>query len=296
MRRFVIAALILAMGASFNVADAAKKKKKEKVSRDTAAVVLNSVSDSLSYAAGMAQTEGLIPFLKQQHGVDTAYLADFIRGYQDAISQNMDDRFKAYNTGIQIAMMVDQRMIPSMRESLKGIPDTVSTSLFNSGFIAALKEDTCLMTKSKASTYFRDMMSSAVSKRNEAARKAGEEFLRENKTKEGVHVTESGLQYKVLVKGTGEIPSATDEVTVKYEGRLTDGTVFDSSYKRNPQTSKFHANQVIKGWTEALTMMPVGSKWELYIPQSLAYGDRQAGNIPPFSTLIFTVELVGINK
>jgi len=98
----------------------------------------------------------------------------------------------------------------------------------------------------------------------------------------------------VLVEGTGAQPKAEEEVEVKYEGKLIDGTVFDSSYKRNPQTAKFRCNQVIKGWTEALTMMPVGSKWELYIPQELAYGDRQAGKINPYSTLIFTVELLDI--
>ena len=103
--------------------------------------------------------------------------------------------------------------------------------------------------------------------------------------------TASGLQYKVLRAGNGPVPSKDDKVTVKYEGQLIDGTVFDSSYKRDPQTSSFGVGQVIKGWTEALCMMPVGSKWELYIPQELAYGDRQAGTIKPYSTLIFTVEL-----
>ncbi|WP_443732966.1 FKBP-type peptidyl-prolyl cis-trans isomerase, partial [Xylanibacter rarus] len=117
-----------------------------------------------------------------------------------------------------------------------------------------------------------------------------------NKTMEGVVSLPSGLQYKVLVKCNGEITSVDDEVTVKYEGRLIDGTVFDSSYKRPGETAKFRPNQVIKGWTEALTMMPVGSKWELYIPQNLAYGDRKAGAINPYSTLIFTVEMVSVEK
>jgi len=103
------------------------------------------------------------------------------------------------------------------------------------------------------------------------------------------------LQYKVLVKGEGEVPTATQRVKVNYEGHLIDGTEFDSSYKRNEPTT-FACNQVIKGWTEALTMMPVGSKWEVYIPQELAYGDRESGQIPPFSTLIFTVELLSIEK
>ena len=118
--------------------------------------------------------------------------------------------------------------------------------------------------------------------------------MKENATKEGVKTTESGLQYKIITQGTGAIPTKTDKVVVKYEGKMIDGTVFDSSYKRNPQTSSFRCDQVIKGWTEALTMMPVGSKWELYIPENLAYGERQAGQIKPYSTLIFTVELENI--
>ena len=122
------------------------------------------------------------------------------------------------------------------------------------------------------------------------------EFLTINSIKEGVKTTSSGLQYKVLQEGHGEIATKDDEVEVKYEGRLIDGTIFDSSYERNPQTTKFRPTQVIKGWTEALTMMPEGSIWELYIPQDLAYGERQAGKIPPYSTLIFKVELIKVIK
>ena len=128
---------------------------------------------------------------------------------------------------------------------------------------------------------------------------AGEKFLEENKAKEGVKTTPSGLQYKVLVEGTGAVPADTSRVQVHYTGKLIDGTVFDSSYDRKDKDGKsqpttFGVKQVIKGWTEALTMMPVGSKWEVYIPQNLAYGPREAGKIKPFSSLVFEVELVGI--
>ena len=107
--------------------------------------------------------------------------------------------------------------------------------------------------------------------------------------------TSSGLQYKIIKEGNGAVPTDSSKVKVNYKGTLIDGTQFDSSYDRKEPTT-FRANQVIKGWTEALTMMPVGSKWELYIPQDLAYGAREAGQIKPFSTLIFEVELVGIEK
>ena len=130
--------------------------------------------------------------------------------------------------------------------------------------------------------------------KTEAMKKVGADFLAANATKEGVKTTASGLQYKVITQGTGAVPTATDDVKVNYEGRLIDGTVFDSSYKRG-EPNTFKANQVIKGWTEALTMMPVGSKWELYIPYDLAYGERGAGNdIKPYETLVFTVELLDI--
>ena len=124
--------------------------------------------------------------------------------------------------------------------------------------------------------------------------KAGATFLAENKTKEGVVTLPSGLQYRVLTPGTGPKPAATDTVVCQYKGTLLDGTEFDSSYKRG-QPATFAVGRVIKGWTEALQLMPVGSKWQLFIPAELAYGERGAGNvIPPNATLIFEVELVSI--
>ena len=266
MKKIILAALAILVSASFNTADAAAKKKKDKKAvEEPAKISLITKSDSLSYSAGMVRTDGLVPYLK-------------------------------HFAGEQIALMVSQRMLPFLKDEFKGQSDSISEALFNKGFVSALKKDYTLMTDSAAKDYFDKAFKQAVDARNEATRKAGEDFLAANKTKEGVVALPSGLQYKVLVKGNGEIPSVDDEVTVKYEGRLIDGTVFDSSYKRPGETAKFRPNQVIKGWTEALTMMPVGSKWELYIPQNLAYGDRKAGAINPYSTLIFTVEMVSVEK
>ena len=126
------------------------------------------------------------------------------------------------------------------------------------------------------------------------AKAAGEAFLAENAKREGVKVTESGLQYEVVEATIGQKPKATDKVRVHYEGTLIDGTVFDSSYKRG-ESITFGLNQVIKGWTEGLQLMSIGSKYKLYLPYQLAYGERGAGaNIPPYAALIFTVELLGI--
>jgi FKBP-type peptidyl-prolyl cis-trans isomerase FklB len=124
--------------------------------------------------------------------------------------------------------------------------------------------------------------------------KEGQEFLAANKTKEGVVTLPSGLQYKILTQGKGAKPTANDTVVCQYRGTLIDGTEFDSSYKRG-QPATFPVNRVIKGWTEALELMPVGSKWEIFVPASLAYADRGAGNmIGPNATLIFEVELMSI--
>ncbi|MGQ8820973.1 FKBP-type peptidyl-prolyl cis-trans isomerase [Bibersteinia trehalosi] len=128
----------------------------------------------------------------------------------------------------------------------------------------------------------------------EALEAEGKAFLEENKKAKGVQVTESGLQYEILTEGTGAKPAKTDKVRVHYTGSLIDGTVFDSSVKRGTP-AEFPVTGVIAGWVEALQMMPVGSKWRLTIPHNLAYGERGAGaSIPPFSTLIFEVELLEI--
>ena len=291
-------ALALVAGALFNTADAAGKKKKDK-KRDKApveVVTLDNAADSLSYAAGMVRTDGLVPYLTQSLGVDTAYMADFIQGYEDAVAKGFDGKLKAYYAGEQIALMVSQRMLPFLKEEFAGRPDSINEAAFNRGFVNALKGDHAMMADSTAKAYFDKAFKQAVDDRNAANKKAGEDFLAANKQKPGVVTLPSGLQYKVLVRGEGPVAAANDEVTVKYEGRLVEGTVFDSSYERKEQTNKFRPSQVIKGWAEALTMMPAGSKWELYIPYDLAYGERAAGKIKPYSALVFTVELVSVNK
>lgn len=131
-------------------------------------------------------------------------------------------------------------------------------------------------------------------KLSETNKAEGEKFLTENKTKEGVQVTASGLQYKVITAGNGAKPKATDTVKVHYVGKLVNGTEFDSSRKHGDNPVEFPVNGVIPGWTEALQLMPVGSKWEVYIPSDLAYGPTGQGPIPPASTLIFEVELLEV--
>jgi FKBP-type peptidyl-prolyl cis-trans isomerase FklB len=134
-----------------------------------------------------------------------------------------------------------------------------------------------------------------MEKRAEKAKVESARFLDENKKKAGVKTTSSGLQYEVITAGKGKSPKAEDQVTVHYVGKLTDGTVFDSSVDRG-EPAIFGVNQVIPGWTEALQLMKEGDKWLLTIPESLAYGERGAGgHIPPFATLVFELELIKVN-
>ena len=303
MKKTLLLALTILVGASFSTIDAAKKKKKDQKAEAAqevlAPVVLANGCDTLSYAAGQALTNGLIPYLLQQ-GVDTAYMADFVKGFRAAVEQvelaKTNPGEKARMMGAQIAGQLAQSMLPGVKREFTDTPDTLIDLTFFRGFTDALANDTTVMPMAKAEALFKEKQESNKAAKTEKLTKAGREFLAENAKKEGVITTPSGLQYKVLKQGDGEVPQRTDKVKVHYEGRLIDGTVFDASSKHGTEPASFRADQVIKGWTEALTMMPVGSKWQLFIPYDLAYGERAAGQIPPYSTLIFDVELVSIEK
>lgn len=255
--------------------------------------------DTLSYMMGVSNTQGLKDYALGRLRVDSTHMADFIKGIEDGMKQS-DAKQKAYLAGMQIGQQVSGDMYEAINNQLfeGDSAQSLSKENFLAGFLAGTKEK-ALVAADSANIYVRTKAEAIKKKAKEAKyadyKKQNEEFLAANKNKEGIQVTPSGLQYKVITAGKGEIPADTCRVKVNYKGTLIDGTQFDSSYDRKEPTT-FRANQVIKGWTEALTMMPVGSKWELYIPQDLAYQDREMGKIKPFSTLIFEVELVGIEK
>ena len=261
---------------------------------------MKSEIDSLSYMMGVTNTTDLRPFAEQRMGIDSTTWADFVKGIEEGINKaNKNER--AYTAGIQIGQQLSADMFEGINKQLFGNDSTQSLSKDNflAGFFAALKNNSTVSleeAREYTNTHAEAIKAKALEAKYGENKAAGIKFLEENKTKEGVVTTESGLQYKVIKAGKGEIPSKTSTVKVNYKGTLFVGTEFDSSYKRNAPAS-FRADQVIAGWTEALTMMPVGSKWELYIPQELAYGSRETGGqIKPFSTLIFEVELLEIEK
>ena len=177
----------------------------------------------------------------------------------------------------------------------------IDSELFIQGYMNYLDSTNILIKEENSqdilSAYFQKKQAENMKKQQEEAEKGkgvGEKFLEENKTKSGVKVTDSGLQYIVLKEGTGAKPTPESTVKVHYHGTLIDGTVFDSSVDRGEPTT-FGVNQVIPGWTEGLQLMPVGSKYKFFIPQELGYGARQAGEkIKPFSALVFEVELLEI--
>jgi len=198
----------------------------------------------------------------------------------------------SYSIGLFMAQNLKQQGINDLNSALlaKGLEDAVKGEKTQLSMEQASQVMNTFMQKQMAT---RNAENSKLSAEN---KKAGEAFLAENKAKAGVKTTPSGLQYSVEKEGTGAKPTATDRVKVHYTGRLLDGKVFDSSVERG-QPAEFGVNEVIKGWTEALQLMPVGSKWKLYIPADLAYGDRGAGpDIKPGSTLVFDVELLDIVK
>ncbi|MCH5310106.1 MAG: FKBP-type peptidyl-prolyl cis-trans isomerase [Prevotella sp.] len=298
MKKSMFMALALVVSASFCTIDAAKKKKVvEPEVPVVLPVQLNNSSDSVSYAGGVSMTLGLDLYLQQQ-GLDSAYMADFVKGFKEYVATGEDPKFSAYVMGLEIGKQVKERMLPTMAKNFEDTPDSIITDIYMRGFTDALEGDTTVFTVESANSYFAERQridqEAKTQKLYGQNREAGEKFLAENAQKEGVITLPSGLQYKVLVKGDGQVPNQDDKVLVNYEGRLLDGTVFDASAKHGSKPAEFRPDQVIKGWTEALTMMPVGSKWQLYIPAELGYGERAAGKIQPYSTLIFDVELVGI--
>ena len=298
MKKILFVALFFLAGTSVSTVQAGKKKDKKKKVNNTEIVkplVLTSSADSLSFAAGYTATMGLLGYLQNQLHVDTTFLADFVRGYKEILAKGDDPAYTAYMAGTQIANQVKNQIYPGMNKDLEGTADSLRVAAFHEGFLAGVNEDTTVYRAEDARNLYETKSKEIRDAKNAAYKAENEDWLKTNATKPGVNVMASGLQYKVLKAGTGAKPAADQTVEVIYEGKMIDGTVFDATSRHNGRkTDSFRCNQVIKGWTEALTNMNVGSKWEIYIPQELAYGAREAGQIKPYSTLIFTVELVGI--
>ena len=283
--------LLLALGV-FAGMDAQKTKKKNKPQK--AKTYVNTLqpvpADSASYAIGVLQAASLKQFLMQTERIDSANIEIALSALTSNLSAAEIDRIVAYASGLRIARM-NEDMKPRLNQQLTGRADTtyLNVALMNQALIDVNTGKETMLTSEQAMS----LMERQEKYVAEGIRLENQKWLDENAHKEGVVTTESGLQYKVLMQGTGKKATKESMVEVHYEGRLIDGTIFDSSYKRN-QTASFKPTQVIKGWTEALQLMPEGSTWELYIPYNLAYGEKGNSNSPPYSTLVFKVQVMAV--
>lgn len=247
--------------------------------------------DSINAILGILNGNGARKYLL---GADTTKsdIKAFVSGFEKGLRSTEDDAL--YLKGIEIGSNLNQQFTvnPYLTEDSS---IEINIELIKKGIIEGIHQK-AKMTPEEATTYLNTTMEAKAAERNKALTAKGEEFLAENAKREEVIATESGLQYEVITMGNGEKPTAESVVKVHYHGTLIDGTVFDSSVERG-EPIEFPLNGVIKGWTEGLQLMPVGSKFILYIPYQLAYGERGAGElIGPYEALIFEVELLEIVK
>lgn len=289
MKKFTIAALTCIAAAAFT-----------SCGNGTPSASLKNDVDTLSYALGMSQSDGIKEYLSERLGIDTAYIDDFLKGVTEGATAGEDKKKAAYMAGLQIGTQFGTQMLKGANYELFGNDSTQTISLKNviAGFADGVKGKGILMTVDQARKTFEVKMQAikkaSMEKQYGEYKKANEKYLADNAKKPGVVTLPSGVQYKVITEGKGALAADTSMVKVHYEGKTIDGQVFDSSYKRGEPVD-MRANQVIPGWKEVLTKMPVGSKWEVSIPADLAYGAEARGQIiKPFSTLVFTIELISI--
>lgn len=282
--------LVVALAATLSFSAFAAKKTKKNNKKVAQPVMVKPVSPAdFSYAAGVAQSASLAQFLAQRSGVDSAHIKDFVEGLSKEVSADEAAKLRALLASIDIKKQMPQ-IVQSMNQQATGKGDTtyVDATIFLKGLTEGLLKTNTLSadsaTKIEQQQY--DYYTQQLKTRNA-------DFLKNYAKQKGVKSTPSGLLYKVIKEGDGAMPTDTSEVEVHYEGKLVDGTVFDSSYKRG-ETATFAVNQVIKGWSEAVKLMKVGAEYEVCLPYEIAYGERGTRGIPPYSTLIFKIELKGI--
>lgn len=260
---------------------------------------LKSDIDTVSYALGVVNTQGFRDYIMRGDVIDTAYIDEFFRGLNSGINVGDDKKKQAYYLGLQIGQQISNQMLKGINHDLFGEDSTKTISLknFMAAFLAGAKGEKSLMTAEQAqavlSTKVPAIRARELQKQYGPNKAAGEKYLADYAKKAGVKKLKGGVLYRVIKAGTGETPKDTSLVRVHYEGKTIDGKVFESSYE-NKQPVTFRVNQMVPGFATALANMPVGSVWEVVIPQDQAYGERQTPKIKPFSTLIFKIELVGL--
>ncbi|MFV0391893.1 MAG: FKBP-type peptidyl-prolyl cis-trans isomerase [Paludibacteraceae bacterium] len=258
---------------------------------------LKTEADSLNYAFGLANGNDMKMMLAQDSDSIDYKINKFMTGLSEGIAGKVEEHPEFAEVGGQVGGWLNQQKTAGLLgdSTLK-----LNYSLVRQGLINSIKGEKTQMTSEQAQAYIEQVMKARQEEKMKekygANKEAGEKYLAENAKKTGIVTTASGLQYEVIKQGAGAKPTAEDKVKVHYEGKLINDSIFDSSIKRGEPT-EFFVNQVIPGWTEGLQLMPVGSKYRFYIPQGLAYGANENNpQIPPFSTLVFDVELIDVVK
>lgn len=262
---------------------------------------LKSEIDTVSYAMGVMQGQGLKDYITRGMGIDSTNIDEFIKGFNVGVNAGDDKKKTAYYTGVQLGMQLSNQMVKAINHDLFGEDSTKSISMKNllAALLTSVKDGKTIMTQEQAQMIWQTKSQAIKSKAMEQQygenKKAGAKYLADYAKQPGVKKLDGGVLYKVLKEGKGEMPKDTSLVRVHYVGKTIDGKEFDNSYKRKEPVT-LRANQVIPGWTTALTHMPVGSTWEVVIPYDKAYGDRETPQIKPFSTLVFKIELIGLGR
>lgn len=253
--------------------------------------------DTISYAIGLVNGGQLKMFLEQQ-GMDSTCISDFLKGFNEGAKAVGDKKKEAYYMGLVQGMQMTDGLNGRIFGGEEGDPQ-LSVKNLMAGLAAGVKNDTTVFNPMDIQGKLESMISSvhdkSMAKKYKENKEAGIKFLAEKAKDAQVKKLANGVLYKVIKEGNGVVPDSTTKVKVNYEGKLIDGTVFDSSYERN-EPAEMLPSMVVPGFAEALKNMPVGSIWEVYIPADQAYGEREAGKIKPFSTLIFKIELLDTVK
>ena len=258
--------------------------------------------DTLSYELGVANSQGVKMYIANQLGVDTAYMDEFYKGFAAAAQAGNDKKLAAYYAGVQIGQQVGTQVYSAANSELFGSDSTKTINLTQlvAGFIEGAKGEPIINLEqikrelTKRVDAYKDQNLTKTYGEN---KKKSDAFIAKKAKEADVKKLPGGTLYRVISEGTGPVPAPTNKVQVIYEGKTIDGNVFDSSEKNNGgKPTEVMLNQVVPGWQEALSIMPEGSEWELYIPYDQAYGNRDMGTIKPYSALIFKIKLVNANS
>lgn len=258
--------------------------------------------DTLSYELGVANSQGVKMYIANQLGVDTAYMDEFYKGFAAAAQASNDKKLAAYYAGVQIGQQVGTQVYSAANSELFGSDSTKTINLTQlvAGFIEGAKGEPKInleQIKRELTKRVEAYKDQNLTKTYGENKKKSDAFIAQKAKEADVKKLPGGTLYKVISEGTGPVPAPTNKVQVIYEGKTIDGNVFDSSEKNNGgKPTEVMLNQVVPGWQEALSIMPEGSEWELYIPYDQAYGNRDMGTIKPYSALIFKIKLVNANS